>query len=244
MPPRAPDAVITGVAVAREPLVLPPEAIFEATLLDVSRPEAPPVVLGRQSSKPAGHAPFAIRIPYHSARFARGRYEVRVTISLEGRLGWTSNARYLVPQDPAYRSVSVQLQRIPSGPATLEAGVPLERTYWRVLEIDGEPVPRSTGDETLAHLVLQPEEGNAQGYGGCNRFLVDYALQGELLQFGSVVAGIGLCPKTSGSETRYFQALSAVQTYRQQGNQLTLWNAEGATVLRLEAAEILAQPLP
>ena len=237
-PPPAPDAVVTGVALSRERVVLPPEAVFEATLLDVSDPDAPPVVLGRQRREPAGNPPYALRIPYPTVRFLpRGRYEVRAAVTLEGRLLLATSLRHPVPQEAAYRHVDVQLQRLLPQAATVEAGVPLALTYWRLTEIEGEAVPRPAEGAPQPHLVLQPDEARASGSGGCNRFLASYALEGGRLRFGRVVSNITLCLPASAVEERFFAALPAVESFRQQGTQLLLRDAEGKPLLRFEAAE-------
>jgi putative lipoprotein len=240
--PPSPDAMITGMAMAPERVVLPPEAVFEATLLDVSQPDAPPVVLGRQRREPAGQAPFAIAIPYPSSRFVpKGRYEVRTTVSLEGRLLQVSDTRYPVLQDRAFRQVSVQMRRMLPVPATVEASVPLALTYWRLIEVDGEAVPRRAEGAVAPHLVFQSDEPRATGTGGCNRFLIDYALRGSSLRLGAVVSGIALCLPASSLEERFFAALPTVTSYRQQGMQLLLRGAEGQPLLRFEAQEMPLQ---
>lgn len=236
--PPSPDALVTGVAMARERVVLPPEAVFEATLLDVSQPDAPPVVLGRQRREPAGQAPFAIAIPYPSVRFVpKGRYEVRTTVSLDGRLLQASDTRYPVLQDRAFRQVSVQMRRMLPLPATVEAAVPLALTYWRLIEVDGETVPRRAEGAVAPHLVFQADEPRATGTGGCNKFLLEYALQGSSLRLRSVVSGIALCLPASSLEERFFAALPTVTSYRQQGRELLLRGAEGQPLLRFEAQE-------
>lgn len=236
--PPAPDAIVSGVALARERVVLPPEAVFEATLLDVTHADMPPVVLGRQRSAPAGQAPFAVWIPYPSSRFVpKGRYEVRATVTLEGRLLLATDKRHPVPQDAAFRRVDVQLQRLLPQTATVEASVPLVLTYWRLVEIEGEAVARLPEGAVSPHLVLQADEPRVTGSGGCNRFLADYAWQGARLHFERLVSNITLCLPASGTETRFFEALLAVQSFRQQGAQLMLRGSEGQTLLRFESAE-------
>ena len=238
-PPPAPDAVITGVALSRERVVLPPEAVFEATLLDVSDPDAPPVVLGRQRREPAGNPPYALRIPYPTVRFLpKGRYEVRAAVSFEGRLLLATALRHPVPQNAAYRHVDVQLQRLPRQAATVEAGVPLALTYWRLTEVEGDAVPRFVEGMSQPHLMLQPDETRVTGLGGCNRFLADYALEGARLRFGRVVSGITLCLPESAMEERFFTALAAVESFHQQGTQLLLRDAKGKMLLRFDATEL------
>lgn len=205
--------------------MLPPEAVFEATLLDVTQPDQPPVVLGRQRRQPAGQPPYALWIPYPSARFVpKGRYEVRTTVTLEGRLLLASDRRYPVPQDAAYRHVDVQMQRLLPLAATVEASVPLLLTHWRLVEMAGEALSRPADGVSVPHLVFQADEPRVAGSGGCNRFLADYELQPQSghLRMGQLVSNISLCLQSSGLETQYFEALLAVRGFRQVGTQLLL----------------------
>src|SRR6218665_10485 len=165
--PPAPDAVVSGVALTRERVLLPPEAVFEATLLDVTDPDRPPVVLGRQRRAPAGPAPYAIWIASPSAYFLpQGRYEVRASVTLQGRLLLASNRRHPVPQAPAWRHVDVLLERLRPQPATQQAAVPLTLTHWRLVAIDAETLPRPAEGEGAPHLGLQADEARAPGSGG------------------------------------------------------------------------------
>jgi uncharacterized lipoprotein YbaY len=54
--------VITGTALYRERIALPPGAVFEATLEDISRADAPAEILGRARLEPAGQPPFRFEI--------------------------------------------------------------------------------------------------------------------------------------------------------------------------------------
>ncbi|WP_440108390.1 META domain-containing protein [Acidovorax sp. BL-A-41-H1] len=241
--PPTPDAVVTGVALSRERVVLPPEAVLEAALLDVSDPDAPPLVLGRQRLAPAGQPPFALAIPYPASRFVvKGRYEVRATVTLENRMLLATVQRYPVPQDAAFRHVSLQLQRMWPQAATADAAVPLLLTHWRLTEIQGEAVARpAAAAPPSPHLVFQADEARVTGFGGCNRFFADYAAQGAALRFGRVVSNITLCLPSAATEERLFAALAQVASYLQQGTQLLFRDADGQPVLRFEADEAVLQ---
>jgi copper homeostasis protein (lipoprotein) len=70
---------ITGSASYRERIALPPEAVFEAVLLDIAIADTPARELGRVQLEPAGQPPFLFTIPYRASELSpRGRYAVRV----------------------------------------------------------------------------------------------------------------------------------------------------------------------
>lgn len=83
----ASESVIRGSALYRERIALPPHAVFEARLEDVSRADAPAPVLGRGSIEPAGQVPIPFTIPYATDELRRGhRYNLRGEITVAGEL--------------------------------------------------------------------------------------------------------------------------------------------------------------
>jgi uncharacterized lipoprotein YbaY len=88
---------LEGTAAYRERIALPPDAVFEAVLEDVSRADAPAEVLGRAKIDPAGHPPFRFEIAYDDAAVRPGRrYVVRATVTHQGRLLFTTDRAYPV----------------------------------------------------------------------------------------------------------------------------------------------------
>ena len=88
---------LEGTATYRERRALPPDAVFEAVLQDVSRADAPATVLGRATIDPAGQPPFRFEIAYDDAAVQPGsRYVVRATVTHQGRLRFTTDRAYPV----------------------------------------------------------------------------------------------------------------------------------------------------
>ncbi|HVO84615.1 MAG TPA: YbaY family lipoprotein [Syntrophobacteria bacterium] len=83
---------IQGTATYRERIALPPEAVFEATLEDVSRADAPATVVGRVRIDGPGQPPIPFEIPYDQANIDPGHsYSVRGLITVGGRLMFTTD---------------------------------------------------------------------------------------------------------------------------------------------------------
>ena len=79
-------AMLKGTASYRERMALPPGAVFEATLQDISKAGALPKVLGRAVLDPAGQPPFQFAIDYDPAAIrSGGNYVVDAIVSLRGR---------------------------------------------------------------------------------------------------------------------------------------------------------------
>lgn len=93
----APGAMlsVSGSASYRERMALPPGAVFEATLEDVTRPDAPAAVASVQVASPV--PPIAFTIVVDPARIdASHRYAVRGRITHDGRLLFASETAYAV----------------------------------------------------------------------------------------------------------------------------------------------------
>ena len=99
-------AQIRGTA-AYELTTLPPGALLEATLEDVSKAGAQAEVIGRARVGQPGN-PTAFSIPYDRARIdPNGRYAVRAHIVADGRLMFATDQHY--PLDDV---VSLRLRRV------------------------------------------------------------------------------------------------------------------------------------
>ncbi len=88
----ASDAQITGSATYRERIALPPNAVFEAVLQDVSRADAPAVEIATTTLEAPGLPPFDFVIGYDPAAIDPGNtYAVRATVRVDGALRLTSD---------------------------------------------------------------------------------------------------------------------------------------------------------
>jgi copper homeostasis protein (lipoprotein) len=104
--------VITGSALYRERIALPPDAVFETTLEEVSRADAPADVLGRTRLEPAGQSPFQFEIGYDPARIkASRRYAVRARVTQADRLLFTTDRVYPVLTRGHGNTVELLLRR-------------------------------------------------------------------------------------------------------------------------------------
>ena len=88
---------VTGSVYYLERIALPPDAVLEVVVADVSRADAPAKTLGRTTMEPAGQAPIAFQVHYDdSAVQASHRYAVRATIRVEGRLLYATTQNHPV----------------------------------------------------------------------------------------------------------------------------------------------------
>ena len=103
---------IKGTAAYRERMALPPAAVFEATLEDVSRADAPAEVIGRTRIDHPGNPPIAFNIAYEPSRInANNAYSVRASITDGDRLIFTTTQSNPVLTRNHGNEVKLLLQR-------------------------------------------------------------------------------------------------------------------------------------
>jgi uncharacterized lipoprotein YbaY/heat shock protein HslJ/uncharacterized lipoprotein NlpE involved in copper resistance len=115
-------AKVTGTATYRERISLPPGAVFEAVLEDVSDADAPARELGRSTIEEPGTPPVAFEIAYDSAAVEPGRtYSVRAQVAVGRRLFFVSDTLNPVLTNGAPREVAVRMIKV--GETAAEASV-------------------------------------------------------------------------------------------------------------------------
>ena len=105
-------AQIRGTATYRERLALPADAVFDATLEDVSQSGAPSIVIGRARVRGLQTQPIRFQIPFDASRIDPGhRYVVRARIVAGARPMFATDAGYPVLTGGNGRQVSLVLRR-------------------------------------------------------------------------------------------------------------------------------------
>jgi len=105
-------AAVTGTATYRERMALPPDAVFEATLEDISRADAPAQVISRTRKENPGNPPFAFEIPYNPAEIDPGHtYSVRARITSNDELLFATTQNYPVLTGGTQNEVTLLLLR-------------------------------------------------------------------------------------------------------------------------------------
>lgn len=222
---------IRGTATYRERMALPPGAVLEATLEDVSRADAAAEVVGRTRVERPGNPPIRFEIPYDTSRVdPRGRYVVRATIAVDGEPFFTTDRHYPVPMDGSGGEVELLLRRV--GAAT-GADESLENTYWKLTHLEGAPVPPDF-QQREPHLIFNSATGRMVGSGGCNQLSGNYRVSGDRLELSQVVSTMMACEKGMDTERAFLQALERVGGWSIRGRQLELLDGDGMAIARFD----------
>jgi putative lipoprotein len=228
-PMTASSAVVAGSATYLARIATPPGSTFEATLLDVSRADAPAVELGRFAKADAGNPPYPFVIAYDPAAIApQMRLSVRATLRWpDGRLAFTSDRVHpVLTQGAGDRVEIVMAQAGGAEPAAPAAEPPtLVGPVWALVEIAGAPPPEGVRAE-----LSFDGDGRISGTGGCNRLGAGYIARPD----GAFLAGLGMstmmaCPEPAmKTEQAVFDALDRARAWSIDGDRLTLADAAGA----------------
>jgi uncharacterized lipoprotein YbaY/heat shock protein HslJ len=111
--PAAATEVVSGTASYRERIALPPGAVFEAVLEDVSTADGPVVELGRTTIADPGNPPFAFEIDFEPADVKPAHtYSVRAQVSVGRKLMFVSDKTSPVLTHGAGREVRIWMIKV------------------------------------------------------------------------------------------------------------------------------------
>jgi len=232
-PPAEPAglAAIRGAAAYRERIALPPNAVFEATLEDISRADAPAEVIGRARVEPAGQVPIRFEIPYDPSRIKeRNSYSVRGRITVDGKLWFTTDQVYPVLTRGYSDNVELTLRR-----ATANAA--LAGTYWRIVRL-GEASVSPTAGRREPHLLLRAEDERKRFAAtvGCNQMAGGYSADGEAIRFTQAASTLMACPPPLDAlERRLLETLDKTRRWRIKADTLEFFDDAGVPVALFEA---------
>jgi putative lipoprotein len=226
-------ARIVGTATYRERIALTPEAVFDATLEEVSRADETARVVARVRDRRPGRVPIAFEISYDPRRLdPRGRYIVRATIRDRGRLRFTGTQ--VVPIRSRGRRYDVNVvMRSPR--AEEPRPQPLDRlgdAHWVAVRIDGRLVDLPAGREHW--LEFDSRDGRVTGNTACNRLSGAYESGDSMLRFGDLTTTRMACQGTMDVEADFLRALDETWRYRIVGRTLELRDDRGRTRVVLE----------
>ncbi|WP_299426822.1 META domain-containing protein [uncultured Shimia sp.] len=218
---------LQGSVLYREKIALPPEALVEVTLEDVSKMDVKSTVLASQTLKPAGQVPVDFQLSYDDAMVeARGRYSVRAVIRVGEDVLWRSTQSFPALTYDAPETVDVVVERMVKRDATGLSG-----SNWLVAQINGQVVEAAQGP-----LLQFGSDGQVSGTSGCNRFSGGYTATGGQLEFGPLATTRMACPgPLDQQEKAFFQALSKVVGFEVRDGIAVLLDAEGTEQMQLIA---------
>jgi putative lipoprotein len=220
---------VTGTLTWPEPARLPPDAVLEVTVEDISLADAPSTRLAGFTLSPVGAPPiaFSLDVPPPDPRAS---LTVRATVRAGDALLLTTDtiAPVLTRDAPAHADLALIQVGVPS-PAVL-AGVD-----WRIVSLAGAPVPAEARDPVL-NFKTMPDGAAFAASAGCNRFVGQATIAGDTLAFGPAASTRMACPPPlDAAEAALAAALGATARWQIDGPTLRLLDAAGAVLLEATA---------
>jgi putative lipoprotein len=226
---------VKGTATYRERMALPPTAVFEATLEDVSRADAPAEVIGQAHTEHPGNPPISFEITYDPSRIDPSHhYFVRARILVDGKVLFTTDRKYPVLGAGQCNEVKLLLRRAKASSPAKGGGIAetqlvhpsVENTDWKLTRL-GEESVAAASQEKEPHFILNSENHRVTGSGGCNRLTGSYELKGDQLKFNQMAGTMMACIEGMDTEKAFLDALTQTKTWKISGQQLELFDAGG-----------------
>lgn len=224
------NASLSGSVTYRQRIALPPEAVVEVQLQDVSRADAPAAVVAQQTIPTEGRqVPIPFSLSYDPSAIQAGRrYVVRAQMrDGAGALLWTTTtARPVLENGP--EAAPIELVVAPASGLGTESGaapgaVPVGVRYRLIGFVrDGEGVPLPPGEP----LTLTFEAGGRYGgRAGCNSYGGSYTTDGATV-LGPGAATLMMCPAPSAGSA-FLAALEGARVEAVRPHTLTLVSRDG-----------------
>jgi putative lipoprotein len=224
-------ASVQGTATYRERIAIPRNAVFEATLEDVSRAGAQAEVIARVRNEQPGNPTIPFVIAYDAGRInPTHSYSVRGRILVDGKV-WFSTDQNSPVLTAGHDSVAqLLLKRMSASPSA----APLVNTYWKLTNL-GTSAVTAASQQREPHFILHPATRSISGSGVCNQFTGGYRLKGDQISFSEIAATMMACVDGIDTEKRFLTAMGKVRRWRISGQSLELFDAAGALMARFEA---------
>lgn len=233
--------MINGSLFYRERMMLPPDAVAIITLQEISRADAPAIILSSMAIGEANHTPLSFQIPYIKSDIIKGhRYSLRAYIMSQGELLFSTTSVYPVLRrgqatNPA--SVDMLLQRVHSQKEIQDSQhTSLQQTYWALQSLRGQAVMHFENQED-PHIVLA-SDGKTSGSDGCNRFFGGYTTHKNRITFLPGGTTMMLCPQGDKQAALFMSSLQEATGYNITDQTLEL--LRGKDVI----ARFTAKPMP
>lgn len=222
---------LRGTVSFRERMALPPGAIVEVKLLDISLADAPSRTIAE--TRVSGRripAPWTLR--FDSRRIdPRHSYALQARITHRGQLLFITTERHSVftggPDNTDIWVQRVAGQEPPPAPAASPIG------SWRLASLGGTETPSSIGTT----LVIAAD-GKVSGRGGCNGFGGNATIQGRVIRFSRMASTMMACaPGAMAQEQRFLKTLERVHRWsiQRQSGRLALLDRGSRPLMTLTA---------
>jgi putative lipoprotein len=223
--------VLSGEIFYRERVALPPNAVLEVSLVDVTRPGGLGDLVASVQIRPSRQVPIPFEIRFGDGDVEpRRSYAVRANIVADGRLLFASARSQRVLTQGHPDAVRILMAAVMSVAAAGSSGTMGEE--WLAEDIGG----RGVLDNVRTAIVIDAR-GEVTGSGGCNRLRGAVQTDGNSLTFGTMAMTRMVCPPAvMDQEGKFLRALDLTREFRLDGPYLKFLDRDGTELVRFTRA--------
>ncbi len=235
----ASSVTVSGSVAYLQRIAMPPDAVLTVRVEDVSRADVSAPVLAKMSES-FGERQVPIKFSLQVASAAINpslSYAVRATITVGGKLRFTTTRNYAVLTRGAPNNVDLMLDAVQPTAASGKGNVmaELKNTYWKLIELDGKNITMAPTQAREVRITLASEGSRLTAFGGCNQLAGGYVQDGSKLRFTQMMGTLMACESPLMElESQVLKMLGATTSYRIAGGQLTLLGGD-QVLARFEA---------
>jgi putative lipoprotein len=224
--------VLSGDVFYRERVALPPNAVLEISLVDVTRPGGLGELVASMQVRTNRQVPIPFEIRYGDDDVdPRRSYAVRANILADGRLLFVNARPQRVLTLGHPNSVRILMAAVMSVASTGDNGIVGQE--WLAEDIGGRGVV-----DNVRTAITIGAGGEVTGSGGCNRLRGVAQTDGSSLTFGTMATTRMMCPPAvMDQEGKFLRALDLTREFRLDGAYLKFLDRDGAALVRFARAQ-------
>jgi putative lipoprotein len=215
-----------GTVSYRERIALPPHAVLEVSLIDLSVADAPASVVAIARVRTRRRVPIPYRLRFDDKLIRHGRsYALQARILVDGKPWFITPRRHPVTRSAAQPDMLLQRTAAQASEASTPSG------KWLA-----ESIRNGGVIDNLQSTIEIARDGKVNGKGGCNGFGGMATVTGDKISFGSLVATQMACPPAiMDQETKFLGALNDARRWLidDQRGKLILFDAGNREILLL-----------
>ncbi|AQS36247.1 hypothetical protein Sps_01058 [Shewanella psychrophila] len=218
--------------------MLPPNAVLEVTLEDISKADAASDVIATQSVKGIGTPPYAVSIEYDASKIQdRNRYSLRATIKVEDSLIFTSTTSIDPFAEGQTKPIEIKVDRVAHAKTAESdniANAEFTNTYWKLMSLAEAPAKLGAGEKEL-FIQFVAEKNVIKGFSGCNNFTGAFEANEGKLTMGPVAGTRKMCMEGMEQEQAFLKSIGEFASYSVNGEALTVKSNKGELIATFES---------
>ncbi|MEW6996688.1 YbaY family lipoprotein [Colwelliaceae bacterium BS250] len=238
--------ILEGKVYYRERILLPPGAVLEVTLEDVSKMDVASVLISSVKQPLKGAPPYTFNLDYNAELIKPNmRYGLRAKVTLSNKLLMTST-EHLDPFRSSQDNINIKLSSVAHNQSqnstqetlavvSVNPLATLSNTYWKLLKLNGEAVNMSDQQKREAFIQFTDGQNIIKGFASCNNFQGSFVDNGNDLSFGKIAVMQMSCLKGMDVESKFLQVLELTTYYSIHQHELTLLDNNKKPIARFQA---------